>query len=212
MTAPTGGSSRAASDSSSRAEDRLAELRSKIDAFFARVRARYPADLACAPGCADCCRRDLTVTPVEAAAVARAVRALDPASRADLARRARAGEPCVALSEDGRCAVYEARPIVCRSHGVPIRYAEPLPGGKRALPVLDACFKNFTAVDLAAVDPDCVLDQHTLSVLLGAVDALHAQELAAPGGPSPADPAGSSPADSRGRPALRDVILAAAAA
>jgi hypothetical protein len=178
------------------AEARLAELRSKVDAFFGRVEARYPGALACAPGCADCCRRELTVTAVEAAGIAAAVRALDPAARAELVRRARGGDPCVALAADGTCAVYDARPIVCRSHGVPIRYAEPTPDGKRALPVLDACFKNFTDLALDTVEPGCVLDQHTLSVVLGALNAAFAEETGAPRGH---------------RPALRDVVLAAAA-
>lgn len=178
------------------AEDRLAELRSKVDTFFTRVAARYPGQLACAPGCADCCRGELTVTAVEAAGIARAVSALAPAARAELARRARDGTPCVALDADGRCAVYEARPIVCRSHGVPLRFTEPSPDGKRSLPVLDACSKNFTGMDLAAVDPGSILDQQTLSVVLGGIDALFAQETGRPRG---------------ARTPLRDVLLAAAA-
>lgn len=177
------------------AEDRLAALRAKVDDFFGRVAARYPGELVCGPGCSDCCRRELTVTAVEASSVARAVRAMPPGARAELSRRAREGAPCAALADDGRCAVYDARPIVCRSHGVPLRFEEPAPSGKRALPVLDACFKNFTTRDLAALDPACVLDQRTLSVLLGAIDALFAQETASEPG---------------ARPSLREVLLAAA--
>jgi hypothetical protein len=161
------------------AEERLAELWQKVDAFFERVGGRYPGALACEPGCADCCKRELTVTSVEAARVERALGRLDAAARADLAGRLK-GDACVALREDGRCAIYEARPVVCRSHGLPLRFMEPAAEGRRALPVLDACPLNFVGRDLAALDADCVLDQQTLSVMLGALDALHAQETGHP--------------------------------
>lgn len=173
---------------------RLTQLHAKIDAFFQRVVAAYPGELQCAAGCTDCCQRDLTITPVEAARITQAVRALPKEARAALAQRARGGDPCVALGPDGRCAVYEARPIVCRSHGVPIRYEEPQPKGKRALPVLDACSKNFTGRDLGTLDPAVILDQHTLSLLGGAIDNLYSEETGALRG---------------ARLTLRDVLLAA---
>jgi uncharacterized protein len=177
-----------------KAADRLGELWSKIDAFTARVAARYPGALACGPGCSDCCRRELTVTSVEAARITREVLTLDHPSRERLARRARGGGPCVALGEDGRCSIYAARPVVCRSHGLPIRFEEPRVGGERRLPIIDVCPKNFTEHDLAAVDPASVLDQRTLSVLLGALDALHAEGEGKPAGL---------------RRPLREVVLAA---
>jgi uncharacterized protein len=153
---------------------RLEELWRKIDAFFARVADRYPRELACGPGCSDCCHRELTVTVVEADAIEDLVRALEPEARRALAALAasRAGDACAALDASGRCMIYAARPLVCRSHGLPIRFASPATG--RRLPVLDACFKNFLGRDLAALDGDCVLDQQTLSTLLGAIDAARA--------------------------------------
>jgi len=164
-------------------EDHLSELWKKVDAFFERVVARYPGALACASGCSDCCHRELTVTAAEAARIERAVRCLDDPQRARLARRARAPSgACVALEADGRCAIYPARPVVCRSHGVPIRYVEPGARGKHVLPMLDVCPKNFEGHDLATVDAACVLDQQTLSVLLGGIDALRARETGAPQG------------------------------
>ena len=174
------------------AQERLGDLWQKVDAFHERVGGRYPGALTCRPGCADCCKRELTVTGVEAARVEQAIARLDEEARADLARRV-AGEACVALREDGRCAVYEARPVVCRSHGLPLRFVEPDAEGRRALPVLDVCPLNFAGRDLGELDADCVLDQQTLSVMLGALDALHAKETGEPAG----------------RRALRDVIAAA---
>jgi hypothetical protein len=91
---------------------------------------------------------------------------------------------CAALDPDGRCGIYAFRPLVCRSHGLPLRFPGDSDGapvsngapGRRSLPVLDACAKNFTERELASIDADCVLDQATLSTLLAAVDAAHAAE------------------------------------
>ena len=177
-------------------EERLGELWRKVDGFFERVGGRYPGALTCGPGCTDCCHRQLTVTGVEAARIELLIARLAPEARETLASRLRErereregsgagervdagagiGEACVALGDDGRCAIYEARPVVCRSHGLPLRFVEPAADGRRSLPVLDVCPRNFGGRDLGAVDADCVLDQQTLSVLLGAIDALHAKE------------------------------------
>src|SRR5439155_26416995 len=77
---------------------------------------------------------------------------------------------CPALDDGGRCSIYPVRPLVCRSHGLPIRLGPP-----GSLPVIQTCFKNFTA-GFDALAPDHVLDQTTLSTLLGAVDAAEAAD------------------------------------
>lgn len=149
---------------------RLAELARKVDAFFARVAERHGGDMQCATGCSDCCHVRLTITEVEAAAI-RAHVAAWPADR----RRALAitgpAEHCAALDSSGKCKIYDARPLVCRSHGVPIRLR------RGSLPVVQACHHNFVHT---APDPDCVLDQATLSATLYAIDAAAA---GAPGRP-----------------------------
>jgi hypothetical protein len=170
----------------------LTRLTAKVDAFFERVHARYAGEIACRPGCDDCCRRRLSVTGVEAAAIATGLAGQDERARAEVGRRARESSDrvCAALGPDGRCGIYAFRPLVCRSHGLPLRFAHDREGapvssgapvsngapGRRSLPVLDACAKNFTERELASIDADCVLDQATLSTLLAAVDAAHAAE------------------------------------
>jgi hypothetical protein len=155
---------------------RLRELYARLDAFFAGVHRKHAAAMECRAGCTDCCRR-FSVTSVEAALLAEAVAELDAPSRAALATRAAApGDVCPALEADGRCAVYAARPAICRTHGLPIRFADP---ERRKLPVVSACEKNFGGVDLATLGPD-VLDQETVSTILAAVEAAHAAELGEP--------------------------------
>ncbi|MFN7955340.1 MAG: YkgJ family cysteine cluster protein [bacterium] len=159
--------------------DRYRELTAKVDAFFARVQARHADDMLCGSGCHDCCHVQLSVTSVEAATIRARAATLPQATRDRLAARAAREDPerCAALEDDGRCAIYDARPLVCRSHGVPIRQREP--GGAATV---STCFRNFTERGAAAADPDCVLDQTTLSTLLLAIDAAHAGETGgAPG-------------------------------
>ncbi len=155
---------------------RLRELYARLDAFFARVHEKHEAAMECRPGCTDCCRR-FSVTRVEAELVQEAVAALDGETRARLAARARESDNvCPALLEDGRCAVYAARPAICRTHGLPIRFADP---ERKRLPVVSACEKNFGGVDLAELASD-TLDQATVSTLLAALEAAHAAELGEP--------------------------------
>ena len=139
---------------------RLPELHAKVDAFFARVEARHGDDMRCHTGCSDCCHVRLTVTSVEAAAIRAEVAGWPEAARRALAEVGPA-DRCAALDGAGRCRIYAARPIVCRSHGAPVRMR------RGALPVVEVCPRNFTRTEPAA---DCVLDQTTLSALVLAVD------------------------------------------
>jgi hypothetical protein len=141
---------------------RYHELTAKVDGFFARVTARHGTDMQCGSGCSDCCHVRLTVTSVEAGAIRDEMATWDAARRAALAANAAAApaDRCAALDAGGRCLIYAARPIVCRSHGAPIRMTA------RSLPVM--CFRNFTH---ETPDADCVIDQTTLSALVLAVNA-----------------------------------------
>lgn len=101
----------------------------------------------CRSGCSECCQPGLSVTPVEA----EAIRALDLTGfTIDTTDR------CAALDANGRCKIYLARPFVCRSHGAPIR--------------IESVIRNCHLNAAVRPDPDCVLDQTTLSALTLAVN------------------------------------------
>lgn len=145
---------------------RYPELAAKVDAFFARVQDRHASDMLCGSGCSHCCHVRLSITEVEAQAIRDEIATWPAERKATLTenvQRAKA-DRCAALDANGRCLVYEVRPIVCRSHGAPIRLREG------SLPVVTACSNNFTATGPAAADPDCILDQETLSAMTLAVD------------------------------------------
>lgn len=152
---------------------RLGELTQKVDAFFARVAERHGTDMQCTTGCSDCCNVRLTITGAEAMAIRAHVAGWSAERRRNLAATGPTHR-CAALDPAGRCKIYDARPLVCRSHGVPIRM------GQGSLPVVQACYRNFTRT---TPDPDCILDQATLSATLYAVDAAEARTTGPPGEP-----------------------------
>lgn len=142
-------------------------LREKVDAKVAEVTDRRRDDIACRRGCSDCCAPGLTVLPVEAYAIEEHLSGgvLLPEPRQDR---------CAFLDRDGGCAIYEARPILCRTHGLPIFM--PGGGGRGQLPVLSsqededvwACGLNFTGRPPSKAD---VVNGNTLMALLFTVDA-----------------------------------------
>src|SRR5690242_10266243 len=92
-------------------------LVARVDELCRRIAAEYGEYLTCGEGCDDCCRH-VSLFPVEAVALAAALGGLpaDQAARIrELARAASAADACPLL-EDGRCLLYAARPIICRTH------------------------------------------------------------------------------------------------
>ena len=112
----------------------------------------------CRPGCGDCCLVDLSVFPVEAALVRQAFAELPDATRKAAAERASLDRHCCMLDPtDGRCIVYHARPVICRSHGLTV-----LIDGN-----LDHCPKNYGDRPAAR---DCILDLEKLNTALVSVN------------------------------------------
>lgn len=160
---------------------RLGELFAKLDAFFAQAEQHHGPAITCKAGCDDCCRRRFSVTSVEAAVLLEAIDQLPIETRHAIRDRASRDESaCPLLAENGQCEVYAARPAICRTHGLPIRFpAEP---GVRSLPMIDACPKNFVGIDITTLDSKSVLDQKTASTILAAIDAAYADMVGCPRG------------------------------
>ncbi len=160
--------------------ERFLELAAKVDQFFSQTSARVGDQMVCASGCADCCQGHLTVTSMEAAVILDGLATMPGPARAQLA--ARGAKPsdtrCAALDQQDRCGIYAWRPLVCRSHGVPVRVTAETPG---ALPMVQVCPKNFSA-GLESVASESILDQTTLSTVLGAIDAAYADRAKIPRG------------------------------
>lgn len=80
----------------------------------ARIEAAFPDQFACRAGCHHCCQAVPTILPVEWAYL----RGRDRLPGAELRSDLHPGESlCQRLETDGRCAIYEVRPVVCRTQG-----------------------------------------------------------------------------------------------
>jgi uncharacterized protein len=126
----------------------LVILRTRVDAHFDAALARTPTGFACAAGCDRCCQVRFSVFEVEAAPIRRALAELeiaDPTLRARVRQQGRDPHASAcALLVDGRCSVYAERPLICRSHGLPIATRDPDdPDGPLTL---DHCPLNFVDV------------------------------------------------------------------
>lgn len=151
------------------------DLVAKTDEFARSVGARRANDLACRAGCEACCHVQLSVSRTEARRVQAHLDALDASTRAAIAERAKIErERCVMLDADGRCDVYAARPLVCRTQGLPLGYPagfvpeETVRFRARGLEVV-CCPLNFTERDPANED---VLDAGRVDTMLALVARL----------------------------------------
>jgi Fe-S-cluster containining protein len=146
---------------------RYRDLSSRVDEKFAEIVSRYPADFRCGAGCHSCCKPGLSVGPLEAAAVREFLAARPEVAEAALAVEEAdpfRGKRCSFLAAGGRCGIYEARPLVCRSHGAPLQYKES--AGEDAPRLRDVCPLNFTAEGISGLPADAVLNLDTINTLL----------------------------------------------
>lgn len=101
----------------------IEEIHGDVDRAVAALLLRLARPLHCEVGCQDCCIDDLTVFEVEAERIRRSVRDGAVIEVADEGR-------CAFLDDDGWCQVYEARPYVCRTQGLPLRWLEEAASGE----------------------------------------------------------------------------------
>jgi Fe-S-cluster containining protein len=114
------------------------QLIADLDAEIVRVAKLHAATISCGPGCASCCR-PFSVLAIEAACVREAIASLDNASRERLARNlAETPDHCPLLIDD-LCSIYAARPVICRTQGLPLAYVDE----ERETIEVSACGLNF---------------------------------------------------------------------
>jgi Fe-S-cluster containining protein len=142
----------------------------RVDLLSQGIEAEFRGQIACRRGCDACCRH-LSLFWVEGMALAQALAGLPGAAAGRIrarARRAAADGPCPLL-EAGACQLYAARPIICRTHGLPLLVGEP---GERRI---DYCPENFRGID--TLPAGAVIDLERLNSTLAAVNALFVSEV-----------------------------------
>ncbi|MHB8223243.1 MAG: YkgJ family cysteine cluster protein [Desulfurivibrionaceae bacterium] len=126
------------------------QLLAALDTEIARIGEMHGATLSCGPGCASCCLA-FSVLPIEAACLREAIDALPIASQEQLNRNLAEGDERCPLLIDDLCSVYAARPVICRTQGLPLAYVDE----EREAIEISACPLNFP--DEYAFAPESLL-------------------------------------------------------
>lgn len=96
----------------------LKQFYSALDSHIHSIEDKNKSRINCKKGCFSCCKDDLEVFGVEAEYI-----------RKNQSEFLKTNSPspigaCAFLNEEGACRIYESRPFVCRTHGVPIAYLQ----------------------------------------------------------------------------------------
>ncbi|MDD2850446.1 MAG: YkgJ family cysteine cluster protein [Desulfuromonadaceae bacterium] len=146
------------------------QLIAKVDALCNDILSALGGQITCTGGCSSCCTA-ITVFPVEAAALKKALNSRSSLKSSEILRYISThadGERCPLLSQD-RCLLYEARPIICRTHGLPIIYTAD---GKLKS---DCCPLNLTGT--GTISGSHTVDLDKLNTLLVAINTLYMSHM-----------------------------------
>jgi Fe-S-cluster containining protein len=142
------------------------QLTARVDALCKAIAATLGEQITCSAGCSSCCT-SITVFPVEASALRVALKSLPDRQAEEILRHVlehAEGERCPLLLHH-RCLLYEARPIICRTHGLPIVYTTD------GRPSSDCCPHNLTGTE--SLPGSSVIDLDKLNTLLVAVNSIY---------------------------------------
>jgi Fe-S-cluster containining protein len=145
-------------------------LLQRVDQLCGVISEQFADHIFCKAGCSSCCRH-LTLFPVEAANLRVAFEKLPAEIMAILAGRIDWPEngSCPLLLADC-CTVYADRPVICRTHGLPLLTEY---NGKKSV---DCCPENF--ITAAALPGSAVINLEALNSALVAINALFVSKTA----------------------------------
>jgi uncharacterized protein len=143
-------------------EDYL-KLRQRIDRETERLVSIHGGDITCGPGCDGCCV-NLTVFPVEFFAIEQEMKRAGLCA-AELPFDESA--PC-GLLHDGLCRIYQFRPIICRTHGLPILFIDN--SSNEPQWEVSFCERNFRNCDQVEFADDTLLDIEEINAELNRIN------------------------------------------
>lgn len=142
-------------------DSRYQDLLHKIDDKSREISGRHADDMHCRKACHSCCLPGLSLFPVEADAIVEhlngegwdAVLANEKTDPHGAAR-------CSFLNAEGACMIYAVRPVICRTHGLPLRIKTDQ-GPQR-----DSCPLNYQTQGLGALPDSSILNLELINTLL----------------------------------------------
>jgi uncharacterized protein len=138
--------------------NRYNTLRDYCDTFWKQVSGKFPTAFACGSGCSTCCELQ-SINFLEAFIIADRLNG-DTRSTGNPVH----GGACPFLT-DGRCRIYPARPLICRTHGLLLKSKD----FKDRIAV--SCPFNFVSIDHAAIADRYALDVDMVTAGLAKLNA-----------------------------------------
>jgi len=144
------------------------QLLSKVDEWFDAMFRRHEKHFSCARGCFGCCKSGLSVLPVEADYIKYWVKKNPEVEQKLKSSELMGSNPafCEFIDHDGGCSIYEARPIICRSHGTPVSFLDDATGSERR----DVCPLNFRGTDIESLAASDLLSLDKVNTLLSLIN------------------------------------------
>ena len=154
------------------------QLLEKVNETTDQLNAKHAQYLTCEKGCDHCCGHLMTFYPVEIGHMARAIAHMKPQRREaiidhlkDFAAR-KQDAPCPLLGDDGLCMAYEARPVLCRTHGLLLNIATEANG----LEIKRSCQLNYTNKETSSFNREDTINQQLISTLLHRINEAFIQQ------------------------------------
>ncbi|MBC8181113.1 YkgJ family cysteine cluster protein [candidate division KSB1 bacterium] len=110
----------------------------KIELVIKKLSDYYAEHIICKPGCSSCCEVERTVLSLEAYVAEQQLLTLSTQRIKKLRNRHRKNDDLCPMLWNKMCVIYPARPVICRTHGLPIFYHEA------EITFVDYCRLNFT--------------------------------------------------------------------
>ena len=134
------------------------KLRARVDGQVKKLEQIHGADITCRPGCSSCCI-NLTVFPVEFFVIQQELQGTGVSSK-DIFFDETAS--CGFSDKKDLCRIYPYRPIICRTHGLPILFLND----SEVKPIwqISCCELNFRGNSRAEFREDQVLDIEEINV------------------------------------------------
>ena len=118
--------------------------------------------LNCKKGCSQCCQDNLTMTKAEAEVIHKLFPDIGNQSPHPVGK-------CPFLGNDNACRIYPARPYICRTHGLPLKWLEDSDASDDNQEVFeqrDICELNEKALDLLTLPSDLCWNSDTAETQL----------------------------------------------
>lgn len=129
------------------------DLRNEVDSLSERLSQEHSKHMQCKAGCDLCCM-DYSIFPIEFYSILNNIKreTIQPKVNGNASK-----EQCIFLHQH-QCTIYNERPVICRTHGLPLLYMNEINEWE-----LSACELNFTEFDMEQFNEENTFPQDTFN-------------------------------------------------